>query len=220
MPYDDPSLKEFDNYYQAKSASLRERAENWAVAIGLHGLIFEGVFPHAGFVREVNLRKREWVLRGDCVTYGHAPTIEKTLEHDFDREREYSYSGKSKMAIVAHFARFIAGIWQIHPFREGNTRATAVFAIKYLKSMRIKATNDLFAEHSWFFRNALVRANYENPLKDIARDFEPLERFFRNLILGEKNELKNRYLIVGISDAEKATVGKGGKTAAKKRSLF
>lgn len=218
MPYDDPSLKEFDNYYQAKSASLRERAENWAVAIGLHGLIFEGVFPHAGFVREVNLRKREWVLRGDSVTYGHAPTIEKTLEHDFDREREYSYSGKSKMAIVAHFARFIAGIWQIHPFREGNTRATAVFAIKYLKSMRIKATNDLFAEHSWFFRNALVRANYENPLKDIARDFEPLERFFRNLILGEKNELKNRYLIVGISDAEKATVGKGGKTAAKKRS--
>ena len=296
MPYDDPSLKEFDNYYQAKSASLRERAENWAVAIGLqkvdglvpsehliavakrhiegeisgaeatslvdryyetkagqdvpedvkeadrvsarinevieeegfnfsptyfvalHGLIFEGVFPHAGFVREVNLRKREWVLRGDSVTYGHAPTIEKTLEHDFDREREYSYSGKSKMAIVAHFARFIAGIWQIHPFREGNTRATAVFAIKYLKSMRIKATNNLFAEHSWFFRNALVRANYENPLKDIARDFGPLERFFRNLILGEKNELKNRYLIVGISDAEKATVGKGGKTAAKKRS--
>ena len=272
MPYDDPKLKQFEGYYQSRCASQRERAENWAVAIGLqkvdglvpsehlisvakrhiegkitgaeatnlvdryyetkagrdlpedikeadrvaarinevieedgfnfsptylvalHGLIFEGVFPHAGSVREVNLRKREWVLRGDSVTYGHAPAIVKTLEYDFDREREYSYSRKGKKGIVEHFARFIAGIWQIHPFREGNTRTTAVFAIKYLKSMRIMATNDLFAENSWFFRNALVRANYENPLAGISRDFEPLERFFRNLILGETNELKNRYL--------------------------
>ena len=282
MPYDDPKLKQFEGYYQSRCASQRERAENWAVAIGLqkvdglvpsehlisvakrhiegkitgaeatslvdryyetkagrdlpedikeadrvaarinevieedgfnfsptylvalHGLIFEGVFPHAGSVREVNLRKREWVLRGDSVTYGHAPAIEKTLEYDFDREREYSYSRKGKKGIVEHFARFIAGIWQIHPFREGNTRTTAVFAIKYLKSMRIMATNDLFAENSWFFRNALVRANYENPLAGISRDFEPLERFFRNLILGETNELKNRYLLVGLSDSEKA----------------
>ena len=296
MPYDDQNLKEFDDYYQARSASKRERAENWAVAIGLqkvdgltpsqflfdvakqhiegdisgaaatrmidkyyetkaghdvpedvkeadrvsarinevieeegfnlsptcliglHGLIFEGVFPHAGSIREVNLRKREWVLRGDSVTYGHAPMIEKTLEYDFDREREFSYANKSKKEIVSHFARFISGIWQIHPFREGNTRTTAVFAIKYLKSMRIAASNDIFAEHSWFFRNALVRANYENPLKGYHRDCEPLERFFRNLIMGERNELKNRYLLVGISDAEKAALGKGGKATDKKRS--
>ena len=301
MPYDDPTLKGFDNYYQARSASQRERAENWAIAIGLqkvdglvpsehlisvakrhiegeisgaeatrlidsyyetkdghdipedvkeadrvsarintvieeegfnfsptylvalHGLIFEGVFPHAGSIREVNLRKREWVLRGDSVTYGHASIIEKTLDYDFDREREYSYSGKSKREIVSHFARFIAGIWQIHPFREGNTRTIAVFAIKYMKSMRIKATNDLFAENAWFFRNALVRANYENPLAGISRDFEPLERFFRNLMLGEDNELKNRYLLVGLKDAERGQLaaGKDGcqkKAVRKKRS--
>lgn len=299
MSYDDPTLKEFDSYYQARSASQRERAENWAVAIGLqkvdglvpsehlisvakrhiegqitgaeatslvdryyetkaghdlpedvkeadrvsvrineviedegfnfsptyfvalHGLIFEGVFPHAGSIREANLRKREWVLRGDSVTYGHAPVIEKTLDYDFDREREYSYSGKGKREIIAHFSRFIAGIWQIHPFREGNTRTTAVFAIKYLKSMRIKATNDLFAENSWFFRNALVRANYENPLAGIPRDMEPLERFFRNLILDEKNELKNRCLLVGLKPSEKAQLDAnrpgGQKKAVRKR---
>jgi fido (protein-threonine AMPylation protein) len=294
MPYDDSRLKEFDSYYQAKSASLRERAENWAVAIGLqkvdglvpsehlisvakrhiegeisgaeatslidryyetksghdapedvkeadkvsarinevieeegfylsptyytglHGLIFEGVFPHAGSLREVNIRKREWVLRGDSVTYGHAPMIAKTLDYDFDREKEYSYSRKSKQEIVAHFARFIAGIWQIHPFREGNTRTTAVFAIKYLKSMRIEASNDLFAENSWFFRNALVRANYDNPLSGIARDFEPLERFLRNLILGEHNELKNRYLLVGLKDSEQAEFSTAKKSGQKK----
>ena len=295
MPYDDPNLKEFDNYYQARSASKRERAENWAIAIGLqkvdgltpsrylidvakrhiegdisgaaatrmidkyyetkaghdmpedvkeadrvsarinevieeegfnlsptcliglHGLIFEGVFPHAGSIREMNLRKREWVLRGDSVTYGHAPMIEKTLEYDFDREREFSYANKGKKEIVSHFARFISGIWQIHPFREGNTRTTAVFAIKYLKSMRIEVSNDIFAEHSWFFRNALVRANYENPLKGYHRDLEPLERFFRNLIMGERNELKNRYLLAGISDDERAALGKGLEGATKKR---
>ena len=286
MPYDDSMLKEFDSYYQARSASKRERAENWAVAIGLqkvdgltpsqylidvarrhiegdisgsaatslvdryyetkdghdipedikeadrvsarineviedegfnlsptyltglHGLIFEGVFPHAGSIREVNLRKREWVLRGDSVTYGHAPMIEKTLEYDFDREREYSYANKAKDEVVSHLARFISNIWQIHPFREGNTRTTAVFAIKYLKSMRIAASNAIFAEHAWYFRNALVRANYENPLKGYHRDLEPLERFFRNLVLGETNELKNRYLLVGISEAEKSALGK------------
>ena len=296
MPYDDPSLKQFENYYLSHKPSERERAENWAIAIGLqkvdgltpskhlisvakkhiegkissdkavqlvdryyetktghdepedkkeadrvsarinqiieedgfylsptyltglHGLIFEGVFPHAGFVREVNLRKREWVLRGDSVTYGHAPVIEKTLEYDFDKEKGYSYARKSKREIVSHFARFIAGIWQIHPFREGNTRTVAVFAIKYLRSMRIAATNEIFAENSWYFRNALVRANYDNPLKGIARDFEPLERFFGNLILGEQNELKSRYLLVGLTEEGKrklrelseGKVGQGG----------
>ena len=142
--------------------------------------------------------------------------IEKTLEYDFDREREFSYADKGKKEIVSHFARFISGIWQIHPFREGNTRTTAVFAIKYLKSMRIAASNDIFAEHSWFFRNALVRANYENPLKGYHRDLEPLERFFRNLIMGEGNELKNRYLLVGISrtSSPQASSAASGPTKA------
>ena len=281
MGYDDPQLKEFENYYIAKKAGLRERAENWAVAIGLqrvdglrpskylieiakkhiegeisdveatslvdkyyeskvghdapedekeadrvaarinevigddgfnfspsyliglHGLIFEGVFPHAGSIREVNLRKREWVLRGESVTYGHAPMIERTLDYDFDREREYSYADGGKRNLIAHFARFIAGIWQIHPFREGNTRTTAVFAIKYLRSMKVNATNDLFVENSWFFRNALVRANYEDPLKGIHRDFAPLERFFESLILGRKNNLQNRYLLIGLTEDER-----------------
>ena len=155
------------------------------------------------------------------MTYGHAPVIEKTLEYDYDKEKGYSYARKSKREIVSHLARFIAGIWQIHPFREGNTRTVAVFAIKYLRSMRIAATNEIFAENSWYFRNALVRANYDNPLKGIARDFEPLERFFGNLILGEQNELKSRYLLVGLTEEGKRLIrelsegktGQGGQEA-------
>ena len=150
------------------------------------------------------------------MTYGHAPMIERTLDYDFDREREYSYADGGKRSLIAHFARFIAGIWQIHPFREGNTRTTAVFAIKYLRSMKVNATNDLFAENSWFFRNALVRANYEDPLKGIHRDFAPLERFFESLILGKKNNLQNRYLLVGLTEDEKRQLELGQEKVVRK----
>ena len=97
---------------------------------------------------------------------------------------------------IAQFAKFISGIWQIHPFGEGNTRATAVFAMKYLQSFGITVKNDMFKEHSWYFRNALVRANYNNYPKKISATDEYLVLFFRNLILGEENDLKNRYLLV------------------------
>jgi hypothetical protein len=64
----------------------------------------------------------------------------------------------------------------------------------YLRHIGFKVSNDMFALHSWYFRNALVRANYKNAVKGI--DYSPiyLERFFRNLLLGEKWDLRNRYL--------------------------
>lgn len=179
---------------------------------GLHGMIFEDVLQFAGAYREVNIRKHEWILNEDSVTYGPWRSIEANLESAFAREEEYDYAGKSPSEMVAHLARFIARIWQIHPFREGNTRTTAVFAIKYLRSLNIPVTNELFAANSWFFRNALVRANYENPLKNIPRDYEPIERFFRCLILGEKHELKSRYLRVSLSQVERRELADGRQT--------
>ena len=98
--------------------------------------------------------------------------------------------------VVEHLAKFVSGIWQIHPFREGNTRTTAVFTIKYLRSIGFDVTNHLFSMHSWYFRNALVRANYQNIAKGIQHDTRFLELFFRNLLMGEKNELHNRYMLV------------------------
>jgi fido (protein-threonine AMPylation protein) len=97
-------------------------------------------------------------------------------------------------ASIEHFATFIAGLWQIHPFAEGNTRTTAVFAIKYLRTIGVKVENDMFKEHSWYFRNALVRANYRNMANGIDPDISYLVLFFRNLLLGETNDLKNRNL--------------------------
>lgn len=161
-----------------------------------HGRIFEGVFKFAGKFRDCNITKKEWVLRGDTVLYVGFDEIRMALEHDFDREREFRYRGLTLPEIISHISKFVSGIWQIHAFREGNTRATAVFSIKYLRSMGFQVGNELFREHSWYFRNALVRANYRNVRKGIEPDPVFLERFFRNLLAGEQNELKNRSMLV------------------------
>ena len=165
--------------------------------LGLHGKIFEGVFPHAGEIRTVDLKKREWVLNGDSVHYEAAFLVEQSLTYDFTQERKFKYKGLSEDAFVEHFSSFISGIWQIHPFREGNTRTTAVFAIKYLRAKGFDVTNDLFADKSFYFRNALVRANYENQELNIDKTQLPLEEFFKVLLYGAEIELHNRFLKIG-----------------------
>ena len=184
--------------------------------LGIHGKIFEGVFPHAGTIRQVDLTKKEWVLNGESVHYEASFFIEKSLEYDFGKEAKFKYKGLSEDAFVEHFASFVSGIWQIHPFREGNTRATAVFAIKYLRSKGFPVTNDLFAEKSWYFRNALVRANYENLRLGVEKTQVPLEEFFKVLIYGYDIELRSRHLRIGreygtpVSDAVKDLHRRGG----------
>ena len=165
--------------------------------LGLHQRIFEGVLSNAGEMRTVELMKREWVLNGDSVQYGPSFLIEKSLKDAFAEERRFRYKGLSEDAFVMHFASFISEVWQIHPFREGNTRTVALFSIKYLLSLGYEASNDLFAEKSWFFRNALVRANYENVRLQVEKTQLPLEEFFKVLLFGYELELKNRFLRVG-----------------------
>ena len=162
--------------------------------IALHRRIFEGVFKHAGQMRNYDITKKEWVLNGDTVNYLNWEDLRMALDYDIEQERNFIYKGISPDNLISHISRFISGIWQVHAFREGNTRTTAVFAILYLRDIGFDVANDMFAEHSWYFRNALVRANYRNARKGI--DYSPiyLERFFRNLLYGEQWDLRNRYL--------------------------
>lgn len=121
-------------------------------------------------------------------------SIRETLDYDFRMEREFSYDGLSLADSIRHIARFTSGIWQIHPFGEGNTRSTAVFIIKYLKTFGFDISNETFAENSWYFRNALVRANYSNWQRGIHETTKFLEIFFENLLMDAGHELKNRYM--------------------------
>lgn len=173
---------------------LNEKTFSFSLAglMAIHRRVFEGVFKFAGQLRTVNITKKEWILEGDTVRYVSADEIRQTIEYDLSQEKQVDYTKLSMEAVILQLAKFTSGIWQIHPFREGNTRTTAVFVIKYLRSMGFNVTNDLFAEKSWYFRNALVRANYQNIPKGIAYDNSFLVLFFRNLILGEQNELHNR----------------------------
>ena len=195
---DDEEKEEADRVSANITKLINERAFNFNAAgfIAIHRAIFDGVFKHAGKLRDYGITKSEWVLRGDTVLYGRWQDLRMFLEYDIDQEKQFDYKGLSMEEVVHHLARFVSGIWQIHPFREGNTRTTAVFTIKYLQSIGFKTDNRQFEEHSWYFRNALVRANYKNVAKGVSQDSHFLELFFRNLLLGENNELKNRYMLV------------------------
>ena len=167
--------------------------------IALHRRIFGGVFKHAGQIRDYNITKKEWVLENDTVHYLNWEDLRPALEYDIEQEKQFSYKGISSDVLIKHIAKFVSGIWQIHAFREGNTRTTAVFTIFYLRDIGFDVKNDIFAKHSWYFRNALVRANYRNAVKGIDYRPEYLERFFRNLLLGEQWDLRNRYLHINAS---------------------
>ena len=162
----------------------------------IHRRLFEGVFEHAGKIRTYNITKKEWVLKGDTVIYASWNSIKDTLDYDFRTEKEFSYEGLSLNDSIKHLVKFASDIWQIHPFAEGNTRATAVFIIKYMKTFGMKIDNDAFKKHSWYFRNALVRANYNDLKNKIYATTKYLEMFFSNLLMETDYELKNRYMHV------------------------
>ncbi|MBR4213279.1 MAG: Fic family protein [Bacteroidales bacterium] len=167
----------------------------------IHRHLFQGIYKFAGRYRDYDITKREWVLEGDTVLYASASMISETLNYDFSQEKQVKYAALDIDKAIDHFAKFISGIWQIHPFGEGNTRTTAVFAMKYLQSFGFEVKDDMFKDHSWYFRNALVRANYNNYPKKVSATNEYLVRYFRNLLLGEDNALKNRDLQISSKPA-------------------
>lgn len=199
---DNERTEEADKVSSRIAQILSEKSFNFSPSylIALHGRLFAGIFKFAGKIRDYDISKKEWVLDGDSVMYGAAFELKAALDYDFEQERHFSYKNLTLEETVKHITFFVSRLWQIHAFGEGNTRTTAVFTIKYLRSLGFNADNELFAENSWYFRNALVRTNYNNLQKGIHENPEFLEKFFRNLLLGEHNELKNRFLHIRAKD--------------------
>ena len=208
--FDDERTEEADKVSFHIAEILSETAFSFSPNeyISIHRKLFQGIYKHAGKIREYNITKKEWVLDGASIMYGSASELRATLEYDFSQEKEFNYKGLSMNGIIHHLAIFISRLWQIHIFGEGNTRTTAVFFIKYLRTLGFSTINDVFAENAWYFRNALVRANYKDLQKGIHETTEYLEVFLRNLLLNEKNELHNKNLhISGILNEEKVDIG-------------
>lgn len=219
----DEAQARIDSYYQTKEARQNQDSANTREAdivasriakllgeatfnfstftyFNIHKKLFAGLYPHAGKIRPYNITKKEWVLNGDTVQYCDSDVILVTLNYDFDKERKFSFIGLSTEQKISHISKFISNVWQIHPFCEGNTRTTAVFLIKYLKFFGFPVNNAPFAKNAWYFRNALVRANWSNMMLDIQSSTLPLEHFLRNVILGTNFELKNRRLHILYKD--------------------
>lgn len=175
---------------------LSEKAFNFAPTelLNIHKRLFTGIYDMAGKYRDYNFTKDEWILNDDTVIYSSFNNISETLEYDFEQERNFSYKDLNFDDSLKHLCRFISNIWQVHPFCEGNTRTTAVFLIKYLRTFGFNVNDEVFANNSWYFRNALVRANYKNYEKNIFEDISYLEKFFYNLLTNTNYELKNRYM--------------------------
>lgn len=164
--------------------------------LNLHRQIFDGVYDHAGQLRSNDIVKSEWVLEKDTVFYLHWEELRMALDSNFQFERNQHYDELNKGELLEWIAFFTAGIWHIHPFNEGNTRTIAVFSILLLRPLGYDIHTDVFADHSWYFRNAMVRANYMNELKHIHVNPDFLIRFYRNWMFGDQWDLRNRYLAI------------------------
>ena len=192
----DDCTEEADKVSARIAALLSEKAFSFAPNeyLSIHRKLFAGIDSHAGRIRDYNITKKEWVLNGATVLYGSATELRATLDYDFSEEKRFSYKNLTMDEIIHHLAVFVSRLWQIHVFGEGNTRTTAVFFIKYLRTLGFDVTNDIFAENAWYFRNSLVRANYNDLKNGVHETTEFLELFLRNLLLNESNPLHNRTL--------------------------
>ncbi|MDH6401155.1 fido (protein-threonine AMPylation protein) [Enterococcus sp. PF1-24] len=161
--------------------------------LGIHRHLFTDVFEEypVGQFRVVNITKNEEVLNGESVQYASHFMIRDTLNFDFSEEQDFSFEGLSQVAVAKHIMDFISNIWQVHPFREGNTRTIAVFAIKYFKSLGFDIDNEPFKKHSQYFRDALVLANATGKLKTQTY----LAKFTENVLLAGENILERSEML-------------------------
>lgn len=162
----------------------------------IHGYLFKDIYDFAGQFRKIDFSKHELILNNDSALYGDCKTLKESLEYDISLERVKNYKEINIVEVINNITDFSSRIWQTHPFREGNTRTTAIFIIKYLISLGYQVDNTLFKDKSVYFRNALVRSNYFNNEKNVKEDNSYLIKFYENLLLGKNNNLQSKDLIV------------------------
>ena len=162
----------------------------------VHKYLFQDVYEFAGEFRKIDFSKHERILNNDSVAYGDHKLLEQSLDYDITLEKNKNYKEMNIVDVINNITDFSSRIWQIHPFREGNTRTTALFIEKYLVSLGYNIDNTLFKDKSVYFRNALVRSNYFNNYLNIKEDNSFLIKFYENLLLGKNNNLHSKDLIV------------------------
>ena len=125
----------------------------------IHERLFKEIYSWAGKARTINIYKTEPVLNGLSVNYSDHTCINKDLNKIQKEIESFDWQSSSKKEMLAKIVRIISGIWQVHAFREGNTRTVCLFLYFFIKKYNLKFNVDFIGEHSKYFRNALVLAS-------------------------------------------------------------
>ena len=148
----------------------------------LHRHIFEDVYPFAGQTRTVQIYKAEAVLGGDTIRYSHPNNIEGHAVNIIDEMNGVNWRSLSLEDRSMMFSKNIAALWQVHPFREGNTRTTMTFASHFAGRNDFPLDKQLFRENASFVRNALVKAS-----DGMYADYQYLNKIMKDsMVLGEE----------------------------------
>lgn len=168
----------------------------------IHQYLFKDIYEFAGKFRKVNISKSEKILNYDSVAYGDYKLLEKSLDYDITIEKTKDYKQMNMSDLINNITKFSSNIWQVHPFREGNTRTVAMFIIKYLEFLEYNIDKTLFKDNSLYYRSALVRSNYFNDSLNIRENNSFLIKFYEMLIFGKNNNLRLEELVLEESSAK------------------
>lgn len=180
----------------------------------IHEYLFKNILFNNGHFRHFNIFKEEEILKLNTIDYPDYHTIPTYLRFAINDQLKLDYSKMNMDEVIMNIAKFISELWVIHPFSDGNTRTTGLFVEKYLKSMGYNVNHDIFKENAIYFREALVRANYENEDLGIKPNYDALINFYNKVLVDSRIELDRNYLYIPELFEEKK------KKEKKKRKLY
>lgn len=105
------------------------------------------------------MEKPEEILGGDTIRYAYPSEIEKQIEKYIKELNNTNWQEKNTEQKSLEFTKLLAGLWQVHPFRDGNTRTTMAYAFKFAKEHGFEMNEDIILKHFGYVRNAFVKAS-------------------------------------------------------------
>lgn len=154
----------------------------------LHKILFGDVYEWAGKYREINIQKRESILAGKSVWYSNWDNIDKDLNSAWDKINAVGWKSLTHEDFAKEIAHLFPLIWQVHPFREGNTRTTVMLIALFVEHYGYYFDYELMASSAGYVRNAFVLSCFgeysefehlEKILIDAISD-DPIEKFDNN----------------------------------------
>ena len=146
----------------------------------IHKFLFGDIYDWAGNYRIINIQKAERLLGGRSVWYSNDEDIERDLTTAFQVIHDFNWDACSREEFVSVLTHLFPPIWQVHPFREGNTRTVVMLMTLFVEAHGYYFDKDLLAASAGYVRDSLVMASI-----DQNSEFEHLERILLDAVCTE-----------------------------------